>query len=124
MEIMTDKNIGVLVVIDEDNVVGIISERDLARNIILRQLVPRKVTVGELMTRDIYCISSDKSVEECMGVMTSAHIRHMPVFERNKLVGLVTYADIVKALLTEQEIKIQDLESYVSCCDIVSYEDD
>ncbi len=66
------------------------------------------------MTRDVYCITQDKSVEECMGVMTSAHIRHMPVFEKNRLIGLITFGDIVKALLLEQKVKIQNLESYIS----------
>jgi len=117
MEIMAEHNIGVLLVMDEDNVAGIVSERDLARNIILKELSAKKVLVEELMTKDIYCIAPDKSVEESMGVMTAAHIRHMPVFENNKLMGVVTFADIVNALLLEQEIKIQDLESYVSCCD-------
>lgn len=123
MATMSERNIGVLIVIDEENVVGIISERDLARNIILKDLSPKNVLIEKLMTRDIYCITPDKSVEECMGVMTTAHIRHMPVFENNKLIGLITFGDIVNAVLTEQKIKIQDLESYVSCCDSVAFDD-
>ncbi|GBD96955.1 MAG TPA: CBS domain-containing protein [Nitrospirae bacterium] len=123
MEIMAERDIGVLVVIDEENVVGIVSERDLARNIILKELSPREVLVEELMTKDIYCVTPDMSIEECMGVMTSAHCRHMPVFENNKLIGVITFGDIVKALLLEQKIKIEDLESYASCCDAVSFDD-
>jgi CBS domain-containing protein len=123
MEIMTERNIGALVVIDEKSVAGIFSERDFARNIILKDVSPKEVLVESLMTKEIYCIAPDKSVEECMGVMTTAHIRHMPVFENNQLIGLVTFADIVKALLIEQKIKIQDLESYSSCCDSVSFDD-
>jgi CBS domain-containing protein len=117
MQTMAEHNIGVLLVMDRDNVAGIVSERDFARNIILKELSPKEVLVEELMTKDIYCIAPDKSVEECMGVMTAAHIRHMPVFENNKLMGVVTFADIVNALLLEKEIKIQDLQTYVSCCD-------
>jgi CBS domain-containing protein len=117
MQTMAEHNIGVLLVIDGDNVAGIVSERDFARNIILKELSPKEVLVEELMTKDIYCIAPDKSVEECMGVMTAAHIRHMPVFENNKLMGIVTFADIVNALLLEQRIKIEDLENYVSFCD-------
>ena len=101
MEIMTEHNIGALLVIDEDHVAGIFSERDFARNIILKRLSADEVLVEELMTKEIYCIEPDKSVEECMGVMTTAHIRHMPVFENKRLIGLVTFADIVKALLLE-----------------------
>lgn len=117
MEIMTEKNIGVLLVVEKDKVVGIISERDIARNIILKDMMPREIQIKKLMTRDIYCITQDKSVEECMGVMTSARVRHMPVFENKKLIGVVTYGDIASALLLEQKIKIQDLENYTSCCD-------
>jgi CBS domain-containing protein len=117
MQTMAEHNIGVLLVMDGDNVAGIVSERDFARNIILKELSPKEVLVEELMTKDIYCIAPDKSVEECMGVMTAAHIRHMPVFENNKLMGVVTFADIVNALLLEKEIQIQDLQTYVSCCD-------
>jgi CBS domain-containing protein len=119
---MTEHNIGALLVIDEEHISGIFSERDFARNIVLKRLSADEVLVEELMTKEIYCIEPDKSVEECMGVMTTAHIRHMPVFENKKLIGLVTYADIVKALLTEQKIKIQDLENYHSCCDSVSFD--
>ncbi|MDH3258259.1 MAG: CBS domain-containing protein, partial [Deltaproteobacteria bacterium] len=97
MELMTEKNIGALLVIDEEHVAGIFSERDFARNIILKELSSKDVLVEELMTKEIYCITPDKSVEECMGVMTTAHIRHMPVFENNRLIGLITFADIVKA---------------------------
>ena len=122
IELMTEHNIGALLVIDEEHVAGIFSERDFARNIVLKGLSAQKVLVEELMTKEIYCITPDKSVEECMGVMTTAHIRHMPVFENNKLIGLVTFADIVKALLMEHKIKIQDLENYHSCCDSVSYD--
>ena len=103
MEIMAEKNIGVLLVINEGNVVGIVSERDLARNVILKDLSPQKIPVEHLMTKDIYCVTQDKSVEECMGSMTTAHCRHMPVFENNKLTGIITFGDIVKALLLEQE---------------------
>lgn len=115
MKMMAEKNIGVLVVIDEENVQGIISERDLARNILLKELSPKDVPVEKIMTRDVYCITPDKSVEECMGVMTTAHIRHMPVFHNNRLIGVITFGDIVKALLLEQKVKIEDLESYISC---------
>jgi len=123
MEIMSEKNIGALLVIDDEHVSGIFSERDFARNIILKEISTKEVLVEELMTKEIYCISPDKSVEECMGVMTTAHIRHMPVFENNRLIGVITFADIVKALLIEQKIKIQDLENYSSCCDTVSFDE-
>lgn len=123
MEIMAEKNIGVLVVVDGESVVGIISERDIVRNIVLKEVSARKVRVKELMTKEIYCVTPDKPVEECMGVMTTAHCRHMPVFENSRLTGLVTFGDIVKAMLLQQQIKIEDLESYSSGCDMVSFND-
>ncbi len=123
MEFMAERNIGVLVVIDDESVVGIVSERDFVRNIILEGKSAREVLVESLMTKEIYCVTPDKPVEECMGVMTNAHCRHMPVFENGRLIGIVTFGDIVNALLVEQKIKIQDLESYASCCDSVSFED-
>jgi CBS domain-containing protein len=110
-------------VIDEENVVGIVSERDFVRNIILQEQSAKEVLVESLMTREIYCVTPDKPVEECMGVMTTAHCRHMPVFENSRLIGIVTFGDIVNALLLEQKIKIHDLENYASCCDSVSFED-
>lgn len=123
MELMAEKNIGILVVIDEDSVVGIISERDLARNIILKELQAKKIPVKKIMTKEIYCITPDKSVEECMGVMTNAHIRHMPVFLKKRLIGVITFGDIANALLLEKEVKIQDLENYFSCGEASSFDD-
>jgi CBS domain-containing protein len=123
IEIMTEHNIGALLVIDDEHVAGIFSERDFARNIVLKRLSADEVLVEELMTKEIYCIEPDKSVEECMSVMTTAHIRHMPVFENKRLIGLVTFADIVKALFLEHQIRIQDLENYHSCCDSVSFDE-
>ena len=123
IELMTEKNIGALLVIDEEEVVGIVSERDIARKVVLKELSPKEVPVEQLMTKEIYCITPDKLVEESMGVMTSAHIRHMPVLQNGRLTGVITFADISKALLMEQKIKIQDLENYSSCSNIVSYND-
>lgn len=122
MEIMIEKDIGALLVIDGEHVAGIFSERDFARNISMKELSAKEVLVEKLMTREIYCITPEKSVEECMGVMTTAHIRHMPVFEHNKLLGLITFADISKALLLEHRISIQDLNNYASCCDSVAFD--
>jgi len=117
LEIMAEKDIGALLVMDGEQVAGIFTERDYARKVVLKGKLSKKVTVGELMTKEIYCINSDKSVEECMALMTAARCRHMPVFENKKLVGIMTYADIVNAVIVDQKVKIQDLESYISGCD-------
>jgi len=113
LEIMAEKDIGALLVIDNGQVVGIFSERDYARKVTLKGKSSRETTVGELMTKELYSITSDKSVEECMALMTAAHCRHMPVYENNKLSGIVTIGNIVNTIIAEQKINIIDLENYI-----------
>ena len=117
LEIMAEKDIGALMVMDKKKVIGIFTERDYARKVVLKGRSSRDTTVGELMTREIYYIDPDKSVEECMALMMAAHCRHMPVLEKKRLAGIVTYGDIVNAVIVEQKVKIQDLETYISGCD-------
>ena len=117
LEIMAEKDIGALLVMDGEQVAGIFSERDYARKVVLHGKSSKDTTVGELMTKEIYCINSDKFVEECMALMTAARCRHLPVFENKKIAGIVTFADIVNAVIVDQKVKIQDLESYISGCD-------
>jgi CBS domain-containing protein len=113
LEIMADKDIGALLVIDKGRVVGIFSERDYARKVSLKGKSSRETTVGELMTREVYSITSDRSVEECMALMTTAHCRHMPVYENNQLAGIVTIGNVVNTIIAEQKIAISDLENYI-----------
>ena len=114
LEIMAEKNIGALLVIDDEKIVGIFSERDYARKVILKGKSSRETPVSELMTKEVYSISPDKSVEECLALMTAAQCRHMPVFEKDKLVGFVSMGDVVYALISEKNITIQDLKNYIS----------
>ena len=123
LEIMAEKDIGALMVLDGEKVTGIFTERDYARKVVLKGKSSKDITVGELMTRELYCIDPDKSVEECMAIMIAAHCRHMPVFENKKLAGIVTFGDIVNAVIVVQKVKIQDLETYISGCD-TSIDDD
>ncbi len=112
LQIMADKDIGAILVIENGQLVGIFSERDYARKVILKGKSSKETSVEDLMTTRIYCITPDMSVEECMALMTESHSRHMPVFENNKLTGMVSIGDIVNAIITDQKITIKDLESY------------
>lgn len=123
LEIMAEKDIGALLVMDEGDVVGIFSERDYARKVVLEGRSSKDTPVKDLMTSNLYCINSDKTVEECMALMTKAHVRHMPVYENNKLAGIVTFGDIVNAVIVDHKVKIQDLETYIKGCEAVDFDD-
>ncbi len=112
--IMADKNIGALVVLDGETLVGIMSERDYARKVILHGKSSREMRIGELMTTNVISVSPEQNVQECMGRMTEKHIRHLPVVEQGRLVGIISIGDVVKAIISEQESTIKLLEDYIS----------
>ena len=114
LEIMADKDIGALMVIDNDQIVGIFSERDYARKVILKGKSSRDTTVGELMMTPVFSIDPEKSVEKCMALMTVTHNRHLPVIEEGKLIGVVSIGDVVNAIILIQKIEIEDLKSYIA----------
>lgn len=114
LELMAEKEIGALLVIDEGQIVGIFSERDYARKVILKGKSSKETTVGELMTTPVFQISPHKSIEECMALMTAARSRHMPVIEDGELIGIVSMGDVVNTIITIQRIEIEDLKKYVS----------
>ena len=114
LEIMADKDIGALMVIDNDQIVGIFSERDYARKVILKGKSSRETTVGELMMTPVFSIDPEKSVEKCMALMTVTHNRHLPVIEEGKLIGVVSIGDVVNAIILIQKIEIEDLKSYIA----------
>jgi CBS domain-containing protein len=113
LEIMAEKNIGALPVIDEGKVVGIFSERDYARKVILKGKSSREAPVSDLMTKEVYSISPDKSVEECLALMTAAKCRYITVIENGNLVGFMSMGDVVYTIISEQKVTIQDLENYI-----------
>ncbi|MBI5665906.1 MAG: CBS domain-containing protein [Nitrospirae bacterium] len=123
LELLAEKDIGALMVIDDGKLVGIFSERDYARKVTLKGKSSKETPVGELMTKDVYSITPDKSVDECLGLFTAVHCRHMPVFENNQLIGIVTIGDIVNAIINDQQIKINDLEKYITGSEYVAVED-
>jgi CBS domain-containing protein len=113
IRLMADKEIGALVVTSGEEVVGIVSERDYARKIALRGKSSETTPVRDVMSSEVTAVSPSQSVEECMAVMTEKRIRHLPVIEKGKLVGIVSIGDLVKAVIEEQQYTIKQLEHYI-----------
>jgi len=113
LQIMADKNVGALMVIEGDTVAGLVSERDYARKIILKGKFSKDVPVREIMTVDIIRIGPDNDVEYCMELMTDKRVRHLPVFENDRLIGIISIGDIVKAIIEHKEEIIEQLENYI-----------
>lgn len=112
--LMAEKGIGALMVLDGDKPVGILSERDYARKVILRDRSSRDTPVSEIMTAPVIHTSPERSVEECMGLMTTNKIRHLPVMEDGLLVGMISIGDLVKTTINEQQATIEQLERYIA----------
>lgn len=114
IEIMADRGVGALLVLDEDEPVGMLSERDYARKVILQGRSSRETPVREIMTTEIVFAQADETVEECMARMTRRRIRHLPVLEDGRLVGMISIGDLVKSIISEQQFLIEQLEDYIS----------
>jgi len=114
LKIMEANKIGALVVKHKDVVVGIISERDYARKVVLRGLSSPKTPVERIMTALVYYISPDNSVEEGLALMTEKHCRHLPVLDNNHMIGIVSIGDLVKAQIAEKDFIIGLLENYIN----------
>ena len=113
LQLMSEKNLGAVLVIDKGEVVGIFTERDYARKVILKGKSSKTTPVSELMTKEVLFVDPGTSVEDCMALMIEKCVRHLPVMENKKLVGLVTVGDVVKQLIVDQKFKIQELERYL-----------
>lgn len=113
LKLMADKRVGALVVVENDEIVGIISERDYARKVILKGLQSQDTPVRDIMTTEVYGVRLDTAAEECMALMTDKRIRHLPVRTEGKLAGVISIGDVVKAVMTEQKVKIENLENYI-----------
>ena len=116
LKLMAEKEIGALMVVDKkDKVVGIITERDYARKIILKGKTSMKTNVKEIMTPEakMYKVKPDTSIEDCMVLMTGKHIRHVPVFDVGKFVGLISIGDVVKATISQKDLLIDNLSDYI-----------
>ena len=113
LEVMAAKNIGAVLVFENEKLVGVFSERDYARKVILKGKSSKDTNVGELMTQDVFYVKPENTLDECMALMTSKHIRHLPVFDNNQIKGIITIGDVVKEVISEQEIMIKDLEDFI-----------
>ncbi len=114
LEIMAEKDIGALLVIYEGQLVGKFSERDYSRKVILKGKSSKETSVGELMTTTVFSVNPNKSIEECMAIMSASQSRHLPVIEGGMLIGVVSLGDIVNAIITSQKIEIEDLKNYIA----------
>lgn len=114
LSLMAEKDVGALVVLQGERLVGILSERDYARKVILRGKSSLKTPVREIMTDRVVCIRPEQTVEECMALMTEHRVRHLPVLVDDRLAGLVSIGDVVKASIDEKDFMIQQLEHYIT----------
>jgi CBS domain-containing protein len=114
LELMSDKEIGALLVMEGDKVKGLFSERDHARKIVLKGRSSKETNICEVMTSRVICSSLDHSADECMALMTEKRVRHLPIVENDKVVGLISIGDIVKAVISDQQFTIEVLEKYIT----------
>lgn len=114
LELLSEKNVGALPVVEAGQLVGIFSERDYARKVILRGKSSKSTMVWELMTPRVYHLKPDRSIEEAMRLMSQKRIRHLPILEKGVLLGIITIGDVVQHIIGEQKRTIADLESYVT----------
>ncbi len=113
LKVMADKEIGAVIVIDAEHLAGIFSERDYARKVVLQGKSSKDTPVREVMTERVVCVRPEQSIEDCMGLMTDKRIRHLPVLEHKKVIGVISIGDVVKEMLSEKEFVIKQLESYI-----------
>ena len=111
---MIEDNIGAVVVMHEDELIGIMSERDVTRNVALAGKGAADTKVGDVMTRNVLYVRPDQTVEECMALMTDKGIRHLPVVERGLMIGIVSIGDLVNLLISEKQFVIEQLENYIT----------
>jgi CBS domain-containing protein len=113
LKLMAEKDVGALTVTHQDSLVGIISERDYARKVALRGKSSLDTQVKDIMTSRVYYVAPDTTTQECMAVMAKNRIRHLPVVQDGKLVGIISIGDIIKAVIVQQKIAIDHLENYI-----------
>jgi CBS domain-containing protein len=113
LQLLADKRIGALLVMDGTEIAGVVSERDIVRRIASEMTCELEQPVSEVMTYDVVTIGLGDDIEDCMSIMTEEHIRHLPVVEEGRLVGLVSIGDVVKAMITSREFTIEQLQKFI-----------
>jgi len=113
IKMMADKDVGSLVVLDGSEIVGIVTERHYARNVFLKGRASPRTRVDDIMERNVVCVGPDQSIEECMALMTTKRLRHLPVIEHGELLGIVSIGDLVKSIISDREFVIEQLEHYI-----------
>jgi CBS domain-containing protein len=111
---MAEKNVGALLVMEGNQLKGIFSERDYARKVVLKGESSHNIAIQHVMTSGVISVTPDQSIEDCMALMTGKHIRHLPVLENSKLVGMISIGDVVKAIISQHEDTIKQLENYIT----------
>ena len=114
LRLMAEKNIGAVMVVENNLLVGIFSERDYARKIVLQGKSSVSTSVAEVMTTDMVTVHGNTPITDCMQLMTDKHIRHLPVVDNDKIMGMVSIGDIVSRIIREQKFTIQQLENYIT----------
>ena len=114
IRLMAEKTIGALIVIDDGRMVGIVSERDYARKVILQGKASKTTPVSEIMTSKLVTVTTHQSVDDCMSIMTARKVRHLPVVDGDELVGVLSLGDLVKSIIDDKQHTIEDLQHYIS----------
>lgn len=114
LKVMGEKNIGAVLIIEDNVLKGVFSERDYARKIVLKDKSSKKTHVSEIMEKEVFTVKPSDNLDYCMGLMTARRIRHLPVLENDTIIGVVSIGDVVKAIIEVQKNTIQHLDSYIS----------
>ena len=114
LQLMSEKNVGALLVMENDKLVGIFSERDYARKIILKGRTSLDTEVREIMTEDVFTVTPEETIDQCMVLMSGKRIRHLPVLQGDEVVGVISIGDVVKFIIEEQETVIEHFKVYIS----------
>ena len=114
LELMVEKNVSALLVMENEKLAGIFTERDYARKVALKGKSSKDTQIGDIMTRDLITVSSDSTIDECMQLMTGKYIRHLPVVDNDKLAGIISIGDVVRCIIEEQKSIMGHMEQYIA----------